>query len=54
MTYLDEQKKKGIVLGPTINKDRYICPTTGAHFEWQDMVKRIKAAEKKRMFDPKY
>lgn len=32
---------KGIILGPTINKDRYICPVTGAHFEWRDMCIRI-------------
>jgi len=45
---------KGIILGPTINKDRYICPVTGAHFEWRDMCVRIQKAEKQRMFDPKY
>lgn len=43
---IDNIFEKGIILGPTINKDRYICPVTGAHFEWQDMVKRIKIAEK--------
>ena len=32
---------KGIILGPTINKDRYICNVTGAHFEWRDMCIRI-------------
>ena len=41
---------KGIILGPTINKDRYICPVTGAHFEWRDMCKRIEAMAKERMF----
>lgn len=32
---------KGIILGPTINKDRYICPKTGAHFEVKNMCDRI-------------
>jgi len=43
---VDNIFEKGIILGPTINKDRYICPETGAHFEWHDMIKRIKIAEK--------
>ena len=34
----------GIKLGPTINKDRYICPDTGAHFEFIDMCRRVKLA----------
>ena len=54
MTDVDALFEKGIVLGPTINKDRYICPDTGAHFEWRDMCIRIQKAEKQRMFDPKY
>jgi hypothetical protein len=33
---------QGIKLGPSINKDRYICPDTGAHFEFLDMSRRIK------------
>ena len=44
---------KGIILGPTINKDRYICPVTGAHFEWRDMCRRIEIACKSRLFDPR-
>ena len=43
--------QKGIILGPTINKDRYICPVTGAHFEWKDMCKRIEEMARKRMFE---
>ncbi len=54
MTDVDNLFEKGIILGPTINKDRYICPVTGAHFEWQDMVRRIKVAEKQRLFDPRF
>ena len=37
---------KGIILGPTINKDRYICPVTGAHFEFRDMSRRIEVMVK--------
>jgi hypothetical protein len=44
---------QGIKLGPTINKDRYICPVTGAHFEWRDMCVRINVAAKQRQFDPR-
>ena len=39
---------KGIILGPTINKDRYICPHTGAHFEFRDMCRRIDVMFKQR------
>ena len=42
---------KGIMLGPTINKDRYICPTTGAHFQFEDMCRRMKVMANKRMID---
>ena len=42
-----------IKLGPTISKDRYICTKTGAHFEWMDMVRRLKILEKERIFDPR-
>jgi len=45
--------QQGIKLGPTINKDRYICPNTGAHFEWRDMCKRIDVMAKERLFDPR-
>ena len=48
MTDVGDIFSKGIILGPTINKDRYICPVTGAHFEWRDMCKRIQIAEKQR------
>ena len=41
MTDVEAIFDKGIILGPTINKDRYICPDTGAHFEWRDMCIRI-------------
>ena len=44
---------QGIKLGPAINKDRYICPNTGAHFEWRDMCRRIEVAGKQRLFDPR-
>jgi hypothetical protein len=40
--------EKGIILGPTINKDRYICPDTGAHFEFRDMSNRIHVMHKER------
>ena len=36
-------------MGPTINKDRYICPDTGCHFEFLDMCRRIKICEKVRL-----
>lgn len=39
---------QGIKLGPSINKDRYICPDTGAHFEFLDMCRRMKIMEKQR------
>ena len=39
---------KGIILGPTINKDRYICPVTGCHFEFRDMCRRIDIMFKQR------
>ena len=42
---------KGIILGPTINKDRYICPVTGAHFEFRDMSRRIEAMAKQRVIE---
>ena len=32
---------QGVKLGPNVNKDRYICPVTGAHFEWRDMCRRL-------------
>jgi hypothetical protein len=43
--------KKGIMLGPIINKDWYICPETGAHFEWQNMCKRLNIMNKQRFID---
>ena len=43
--------QKGIILGPTINKDRYICPVTGAHFEFRDMSSRIEAMSKQRIIE---
>jgi hypothetical protein len=45
--------QKGIILGPTINKDRYICPHTGAHFEFNDMCRRMHEMARKRMFEYK-
>ena len=39
---------QGVKLGPTINKDRYICPDTGAHFEFNDMCKRMQIMYKDR------
>lgn len=39
---------QGIKLGPTINKDRYICPDTGAHFEFLDMCRRMKQCARNR------
>ena len=45
---------QGIKLGPTINKDRYICPETGAHFQFIDMCHRIKVANKERFKDPRF
>ena len=38
--------KKGVILGPQVNKDRYQCPVTGAHFEWKNMCKRIEILKK--------
>lgn len=46
---IQEAFAAGIKLGPTINKDRYICPDTGAHFEFIDMCRRIKICEKLRL-----
>jgi len=43
---------KGVILGPTINRDRYICPATGAHFEFRDMYRRLETVQRKREFDP--
>ena len=51
---MNEAFEKGIKLGPTINKDRYICPTTGAHFEFNDMSRRIKKADKGRFKDERF
>jgi hypothetical protein len=42
---------KGIILGPTINKDRYICSVTGAHFEFRDMSRRIEVMNKQRIIE---
>ena len=39
---------KGVILGPTINKDRYICPVTGAHFEHRDMCRRMDVMSRQR------
>lgn len=44
---------QGIKLGPSINKDRYICPDTGAHFEFLDMCRRMKTMEKQRNIEYK-
>jgi hypothetical protein len=46
---IKEAFQQGIKLGPTINKDRYICPETGCHFEFLDMCRRIKICEKLRL-----
>ena len=46
---IQEAFAQGIKLGPTINKDRYICPDTGCHFEFLDMCRRIKICEKVRL-----
>lgn len=43
---------KGVILGPTINQNRYICPSTGAHFEFRDMYRRLEVVRQKREFDP--
>ena len=51
---MNEAFEKGIKLGPTINKDRYICDRTGAHFEFYDMCKRIKKADKGRFKDERF
>ena len=37
MAETNDLAKLNIKLGPTINKDRYICPETGAHFEFNRM-----------------
>ena len=39
---------QGLKLGPNVNKDRYICPITGAHFEWRDMCKRLEPIAQQR------
>ena len=39
-------------MGPTINQNRYICPNTGAHFEFRDMYRRLEVVRQKREFDP--
>lgn len=44
---------KGVILGPTINQNRYICPNTGAHFEFRDMYRRLEVVRQEREFDPK-
>ena len=44
---------QGIKLGPSINKDRYICPDTGAHFEFKDMCRRINIIARQRPMDPR-
>ena len=48
MTDVEAIFDKGIILGPTINKDRYICPDTGAHFEYLDMFRRLKRISNQR------
>jgi hypothetical protein len=53
MNAVTDAFNQGIKLGPVINKDRYICPITGAHFEWRDMCVRIEKALKNRMLDPR-
>lgn len=45
---VNDMFNKGVILGPTINKDRYICPVTGAHFEWRDMCQRLQVLAKTR------
>ena len=40
-------------MGPTINQNRYICPNTGAHFEFRDMYRRLEVVRQKREFDPR-
>ena len=42
--------KLNIKLGPTINKDRYICPETGAHFEFNKMCILLSAMSHERDF----
>jgi len=44
---------QGIKLGPTISKDRYLCPETGAHFAFPDMCRRLVRVESERTFDPR-
>ena len=37
MAETNELAKLNIKLGPVINKERYICPEAGAHFEFNKM-----------------
>jgi len=50
---IDVAFTQGIKLGPTISKDRYLCPETGAHFAFPDMLRRLVKVESDRMFDPR-
>ena len=44
---------QGIKLGPTISKDRYLCPETGAHFAFPEMCRRLAKVESERLLDPR-
>ena len=42
--------KLNIKLGPIINKERYICPETGAHFEFNKMCILLSVMSHERDF----